>query len=567
VIRAEIFLGTDPWYHISVITMISRYKILPINEYFGSMGLHIIGAVLHFFTGLEVILIPKFYVFYTFPISSLLVYIILKRIFKNQNLAIFGVFMLNFSALGFSYIMTIFSPSSISVIQGMMIFFLLYVRFQNFIKKERPYKKDILSSLLYNYCLITLLFLSLFLTHSLIAAILLVSYFWIYIIYMLRDFRRGFDIILLSFIAILFFVFYSFNFSSGHFYVFNQILILPWYIYLGGILTLPLLIVIILYYRKTLNFTKGDFKLILLGKKFGFYKKFENKIFLPLIFALIICSTILLLILNYFWFKLDVTNILNGIQIIIITVFAMWGLIIFQNKPRGKPLWLWGYGFTLILIAGFIFDTLTMNFIFFSRIYYLASPVIVIGFVAYLYRLIREHSIHKMRYKTLLMFIIVFSLFATLVDNEMNYKNFSVQNRDASLFNWYSAYTTNKNIIIIEYGWDYAFAYYNYPFDGNSPDDFLTTHQIFILLNSTLIFPSNHFDENNENIIYKLRKFYNNTDLYIILSPNYLSNTEIAFFGELSNEDIESYYSLNYFSKIASSKSSDNQEIPIFLLI
>lgn len=566
VIRAEIFIGTDPWYHISVITIISRYKILPINEYFGSMGLHIIGAVLHFFTGLDIILIPKFFVFYTFPISSLLSYIILKRIFKNQNLAIFGVFMLNFSALGFSYLVTQFSPSSISFIQGLMIFFLLYVRLQKFIKKERPNKKDIYSSLLSDYCLITLLFLSLFLTHSLIATILLVSYFWIYLIYMLRDFRRGFDIILLSLIATLFFIFYIFNFSSGHFNVFNQILILPWYIYLGSILALPLVIVIILYYRKSLNFTKGDFKLILLGKKFGFYKKFENKVFLPLIFALIIGSTTLFIIWNYFWFKLDVINILVSIQIIVITVFAIWGLIIFQNKPRGKPLWLWGYGFALILIVGFIFDALTMNFIFFSRISYLASPVIVIGFVAYLYRLIREGSIHKIRYKTLLMFVIVFSLFTSLFVVELNYKNFSVQKKDASLFNWYSVYTTKKNIIIIEYGWDYAFAYYNYPFEGNSPEDFWTTHQIFILINSTLIFPSNHFDENNENILYKLRKFYNNTDIYLILSTNYLSTTEIAFFGELSKEDIERYYSLNYFSKIFSSKSSDNQETSIFLL-
>jgi len=564
--RAEIFLGTDPWYHISVITIITRYNILPINEYFGSMGLHIIGAVFHFFTGLDIILIPKVFIFYTFPISSLLSYIILKRVFKNQNLAIFGVFMLNFSALGFSYLMTQFSPSSISLIQGLMIFFLLYVRFQNFIKKERPNKIDISSSLLSNYCLITLLFIGLYLTHSLIATILLVSYFWIYLIYMLRDFRRGFDIILLSLIAILYFIFYSFNFSSGHFNVFNQILIIPWHIYLGSILAIPILIIIILYYRKSLNFTRGDFKLILSGKKFGYYKKFENKIFLPLIFALIIGSTTLFIILNYFWFKLEVINIYVGIQVIILTVFAIWGLIIFQNKPRGKPLWLWGYVFALILIAGFIFDTLTRNFIFFSRISYLASLVIVIGFVAYLYRLIREGSIHKMRYKTLLMFVIVFSSFTTLLDAEINYKNLSVQKRDASLFIWYSEYTTDKNVIIIEYGWDYAFAYYNYPFEGNYPNDFMTTYQNFIIINSTLIFPSNHFDENGENIFYNLRKFYNNTDIYLILSTNYLSNTAISFFEELSNEDIEKYYSLNYFSKIFSSKSSDNQQTSIFFL-
>ena len=94
IVNTRYFAGTDPWLHISIVKYITEVNYVPMNEYYGALGLHIFGAVFHFFSGLDLILLPKFYLFYTIPISSLIIYNLLRRIFKNKNLAIFGVFLL-----------------------------------------------------------------------------------------------------------------------------------------------------------------------------------------------------------------------------------------------------------------------------------------------------------------------------------------------------------------------------------------------------------------------------------------------------------------------------------------
>ena len=143
VVRFEYFFGTDPWLHSYISKRIVKMNHLPLKEYYGSVGLPIFGAIIHFFSGVDFILIPKFFIFYTIPLSALIFYNILMRIFKNQNLAFFGVFILEFSSLGFAYMMYQYWPAHLSLIQTLTIFFLLYVRLQKFIKIERPTKKEV----------------------------------------------------------------------------------------------------------------------------------------------------------------------------------------------------------------------------------------------------------------------------------------------------------------------------------------------------------------------------------------------------------------------------------------
>ena len=41
------------------------------NAYFSTLRLHIFGAVIHFFSGLDLILIPKYFCFYTIPLCKI----------------------------------------------------------------------------------------------------------------------------------------------------------------------------------------------------------------------------------------------------------------------------------------------------------------------------------------------------------------------------------------------------------------------------------------------------------------------------------------------------------------
>ncbi len=81
VVRFTYFFGTDPWLHMFIIKSIVKMRYLPLEEYYGSVGLPIFGAVIHFFSGVDIILIPKWFVFYTILVSALVFYNIMMKIF------------------------------------------------------------------------------------------------------------------------------------------------------------------------------------------------------------------------------------------------------------------------------------------------------------------------------------------------------------------------------------------------------------------------------------------------------------------------------------------------------
>ncbi|MHA2183077.1 MAG: hypothetical protein ACXAAH_16790, partial [Promethearchaeota archaeon] len=414
VFGTSIFIGTDPWMHISIIKFITDINYLPTSDYFGTFGFHIFGVVIHFFSGLEIILIPKFFVFYTFSISSLITYILLIRIFKNKNLAILGVFVLTISSLGFLNMMYQFWPSSLALILGLTLFFLLYSRIKSFTQEKEPNFKQVLSNGVFSYLLFIVIFISCLLVHSLIAVILLVSYIWVYLIYFVKSYRRGFDLILLGICLCIFLIFYLLNISTGHFIVFTRLESVSWYYILFAIIGIGILEgFILLHYRKSMVFTKGRYSSIILGERHNIFKKIEEKFLFPIIFAIVIILVFSFSIANLLLFNFDLITIFTGFEILIIWFFAIWGLSIFQYKPRGKPLLLWGLALGIILLSGISFDFITGSFTFFSRIFYLSSPLVAIGFVSYFYKLIKTNSIQKLKLKAFLVIITSFSLIVT----------------------------------------------------------------------------------------------------------------------------------------------------------
>jgi hypothetical protein len=235
-VRVDYFVGTDPWLHISIIKYISIFNDLPLNAYKGAMGLHVYGTVFHFFSGIDIILIPRLSIWFTFPLSSLILYNIFIRVFRNKNLAILGIFILLSSSVGFLTMIYQYWPSGLAYIQGLFIFYLLYRRLENFVQSTKPNKKLIKEDLWFNYIIISMIFVSSILTHSIVALIMLITFLWIFIIYFAKDIRRGFDFLLLCFISGIFILFYAFDISTGHLTVFNLLFELPWYLLLRNLL-------------------------------------------------------------------------------------------------------------------------------------------------------------------------------------------------------------------------------------------------------------------------------------------------------------------------------------------
>ena len=566
VVNTSILAGTDAWLHISIVKYITEINYAPMDVYFGSLGLHIFGAVIHFFSGLDLILLPKYFGFYTIPLSSLIVYNLLMRIFKNKNLAIFGVFLL-FSSFGFSWFMMVqFWPTGIALIQGLVIFFILYVRLQGLIKEQIPKKEKIFSNILFSYILLISIFISSFLTHSLLTMILLISYLWLYLIYFVTNYRRGFDLLLILLFFCIFIIFYYFNISTGHLQVFNPFRIIPWYYLLfGASVSIFIIVIILLRIRKSMDFSRGLFFLIITGKKKRIYKKVEDRIIFPLIFGLIIILSIVFTLFNLTIFNLSITYVIYFTDMLIISSFAIWGLLIFQYKPRGKPLFLWGLALDLMLLLTFLYDAMVGMTTFFLRVFYLTTIIITIGFVSYLHKLLKTNSFQKRKFKIFLISVIIFSSYISYLYDSTNIDIFNLREREVNSIQWYSNYTSTKKVIISKFGWHAIFMYYDYPFEEKNKDLTLESINYFLIVDNQFTHPNLHIS-NGSNILKNLKLEYD-TEVILVLPKDYYSPLSWRFFDQLSEEEIEAYYNLEYLNKIFSAKGEDGEETPFYWVI
>ncbi|MFW9873179.1 MAG: hypothetical protein ACFFG0_08770, partial [Candidatus Thorarchaeota archaeon] len=318
--------------------------------------------------------------------------------------------------------------------------------------------------------------------------------------------------------------------------------------------------------QKSINFNKIRFKSVIFGKENKYLKKIEDKIIIPFIFSILTIITISLLIVNMIWLKFEVINIFYISEILLLSAFAVWGLIVYQKKPKGKPLFIWAIGLFLLLGVGFVFNILMLNNMIWQRILYLIPPIIVIGFISYIYKIIKLKKIGKLHMKFVIYFIIIFSLLITYFYESVSFKVFTLRRRDVSPIQWYSNNTSDKNVLISEFGWKKVFNYYSYnqyntngnlAFDGN----------FFYFKSEIDLFPpKNHFDENGTNLLKQIKEDYN-ANVYIIFSDTYLINKGLTLFGELSKGELEEYYILDYLNKICSSKTERGRETPIFWVI
>ncbi len=566
-LRSGYFVGLDPWLHISIIRSITETYQLPAGEYYGAMGLHIFSVVFHYFSGISAINIPRVSLFYTFPVSSLIVYCLLKRVFKYKNFAIFGVYLLTFSSLGFSHLMYQYWPSGLTYIQELMIFLLLFIRLQAFIKESPPNREDIFVDIFKTYIPVILIFISALITHSLITIIILISFVWVYLIYFCINVRRGFDFFLLLGLMCIFLLFYSLNISTGHFRVFGRLSSFPiQYIVLGLIAGASVIVLYILYTRKDTKFITGRYNLVIFGKWKKFYKVLEDWFFLPVIITLVILFTITFFITNSIWFNLDLLLIFVCIEMTLYILIAIWGFGPFKYKARGKMLRFWGMALFYLVIAGIIFDAFTNTLHFYTRIYYMSSVVIVIGFISYFQKLMKLGGRNERKSIVLMTLIVSFSLFASFTNISVSMGIYSLKNREVSTIQWYSNYTTEINTIIGENGWEHVFVYYNYPFGNQSYDlSFKEIHN-FIYANDDLMHPINHILSNGTNILTEMKKD-TEMDIYLLLSDYYLISSGLSLYGELTTEEIEQYYNLNYLNRIFSAKSENGEDMPIYWVI
>lgn len=563
-VRFSYFYGTDAMYHIFMVKLINNLNYLPVDQYFGALGLHLFAALIHFFTGIDHLLLAQYFSFYTFLVSGLLIYNILKRIFKNRNLAILGVFLVEFTSLGFSNTMYQFWPTSLASIQSLYIFFLLYVRLENFVKEEPPRKKEIFSNLTFTYIFIILIYISALFTHSLIATIYVVSFAFIFLIYFTRSYKRGIDFVILCTCLGAFVILFNISGISAHWTIVD-ILGLPWYfLVIGGVIAF----LIVLKLRSGIKFEKNRFKLVISGQKYGYYKKIEDKLIFPIFLSFSAIFLISALVVNYNFLDLYFSRLLIALEFFIMIFFGTWGLILFQKNPRGKSLLLWLFGMTIIYLAAFSLDVFVLHEFWSGRILLLISPVLIFGFISYLYKLIKLNSITTIKIKIFILSVVIFTFFAQFSNQlfDIDDKEYSLHKREVYSLQWYSRYTSDVNFIICEFGIPYVVMYFEYPYEEHNKSILLSDLIHFKQAPKGYFKPADHFYPNGTNKLQQMKEDLN-TDIYLILDDNYMAFTGFDVFERLTEEEMEEYYSMDYMNKICSSKSENGIEFPYYWVI
>ena len=566
VVRYDFFYGTDPWLHITIIKMISEMNFLPVNEYYGSLGFHIFSSIIHFFSGVDIILIPKYFTFYTIFLSALVFYNLLKKIFKNEDLAIFGVFLLEFSYLGFNYMMYQYWPSSLVLIQCLFIFYMLYNRLLNFVKTNRPTKKIIGKDIFFNYSIIILIFISATLAHSLNSLILLILFLGIFFIYFINDVRRGIDFILLLILSIIFIIILQFDLGTGHFWFIYDIL-LYWkeLFFLIFILALPVGF-LLWKIKRSILFTTGRYEAVIKGQTLSNYKTIEDKFFIPITFIVVIIITILFFIGNLLFFKVPSIFLLVVIQALFLIIFGIWGIVLFQKKPNGKIFLIWILSFALVFTPVLVYEFFFLNQYYFVRIFNISSSIFAIGCVAYVYKLITLKKIRRNKVRLFFIIFILFSLLTSYIQEFYAIEEVSLEEQEVSSIQWFAANNNNKSVIITESGLNYIFIYYDYPYNFNSYVLQVNEIHYFLEYDLDLFPPENHFEKNGSNILQNLKNQYN-SDVYLTIDNEYILNVAWEIYGWLTNEQIEKYYSLSYLNKIYSAKNKFGEENPLYWVI
>ncbi|MFX1311028.1 MAG: hypothetical protein ACFFHD_00230, partial [Promethearchaeota archaeon] len=283
------------------------------------------------------------------------------------------------------------------------------------------------------------------------------------------------------------------------------------------------------------------------------------------ILSIIIILVTFFTIGNILIFNFDILSIFNTFDIIVLCLMSVWGLILYQYKPKGKPIFFWFLALGIILLFFFLFDVSIKVTGYYSRIFYIASTVISIGLVAYFYKAIKMNVIKKRNFKIFFLLIMIFSLIISFFQNSVTINNFSLKTQEVNSVQWYSNYTYNKQVIISEFGWTSIFVFYDYPYGIKNEDLPFREIDYFLLVENQYVHPSLHHFE-GKNILKELKLSYG-TDVVLILPKKYYVEFSWQFFDHLSEDEIEAYYTLEYLNRIFSARGEDGTDTPYYWVI
>ncbi|MHA1728290.1 MAG: hypothetical protein ACTSWY_06120 [Promethearchaeota archaeon] len=545
VVRFPILFGDDPWFHAAITKQtINCGNFNPVDRhYFSLFGFYSIGAFFQMISGVDVLLLARFFPIFTITLGGLLGYSLVKFFLDNDQIAIIGGVLFILTPLDSCLALGQYWPTAMVLICG----------FGNFLFSLKIHNEN--QNQIFNYIFLYITGIILYFIHDFTAILLLSGSLFVYIAQSFRNNKKKNLQIALHYciiitISLLLRLICGMGLlpeKIGEIFPFSPIL---W------IFLLPMAGVIIYLSQKIINkpYTNTNATQILQklippnSKRSKIYKK--KILIIILIVSISIGLSMFLIFPSFFKFaQIEVPQMaLNVFFLVIVAFCSISGVITIQRKNFKTDILYFWIGFFLISLVGFvIIDFLFIHHAWWFRIIINASGIITLGMSAYIFLFLKKKSLFKQNGKKIiiLFFLSLFINFGFYQSANYWYKTES--DIDTALM--LRPYIPKQDSVIITgFRWSYFLDYYtDFKIEVNWTEGYLLKTE-------------NHFNESGENALLKINESLNN--VYVLLDFQQKSlgilGLENVIYGKINDSDIMEYYNLFYINKIMSMKTNGN---------
>ncbi len=526
--------GDDPWFHARILRFTLETGIIQFDMFRGAAGLHIYASSFGLLLGWDALTIARWFPIFLVINGDLAFYLIVRRLFKNPQIANLGTFFVSFTPLMYYWGVNNFWSNAIAQPFGMYLMFFLFDALLRKKPTTRAQKWTYIVLGLYLSFILRIMHGEVFITYWLSAVFV--------IIFFLKKVKSLIIYVTMLLIVLGLFVLVE-SFYPSYLTLDPSILFaIPPLLWL---LIIPGCILGILILKKYTTFPPGNYEIFATGTSQdgkSFYH-FEKK-FLKFIigFGLVISIIVVNIILDYLPIILRLATSLLGFAIIIELIIAFMGnFVTRRHADRGKIVFFWSLFFIIGAAGYFAYDVLFTHTNLSNRMLLFASPGIILLTIGYVAYALQTKNLNQKKVRLFLACFAVSSLVACTINYPFIYPYSKTYEITAASDLGQDMF--GDSILITGFKWWNPIQYFAYK-NVIYLDD----------VHLNYLFPED--SGLNRTFFYSYRNDLPDRQIYVILDSTFLT-TPIhpivgADFGTMTMSQIQQYENISYFNHVYS---------------
>ncbi len=535
IVTFPVLSGEDPWFHARLVRFTIDTGIIPFDQFRGATGLHIFGSGFGLLAGWGALTIARWLPIYLVINGDLAFYLVVRRLFKNPQIANLGTFFVSFTPLLYYWGVNNFWSNAIAQPFGLYVLFFLFDALLRKTPATRAQKWAYIIIGIYLSFILRMMHGEIFFMYWLSAAFLVIFY--------RKNAKSQLCAIIVVLIALCVFLLVDLFYPT--YLLLNPIILfaLPPLVWL---LLIPGIIAGVKILKKLSDFPPGNYEIFEAGnapdgKIFYAFEKKYLKFIIALAFAVSI--SLLFTIFDYHPVLIKITGSLLGFVFNFeITVAALGSFIMRRQLHRGKVALFWGLFFLLGATGYFAYDFLITHTMLTNRMLLFSSPGLVLLGIGYVSYALNSGNLNSKKVRRFLAVFAVGSIITCTLNLPLAYAHLESYEIDAA--SDMGPRIPGDSIIITGFKWGYPIRYFAAEKDISVLDG-----------QANYIFPVEGGDL-NRTYFYGLREGTPEKQVYVILDSTFLSKPVHPIigpdFGIMSMAQVHQYENTSFFNHVYS---------------